>query len=70
MSCHHKYWNEKKEYKLTKQVAKTFISSIICFFLAYQCSSRGGEVKLEIRDDGRVDIIGQALIILQGTLKI
>ncbi|XP_048060701.1 phenazine biosynthesis-like domain-containing protein [Megalobrama amblycephala] len=38
--------------------------------MAYQCSSRGGEVKLEIRDDGRLDIIGQAQIILQGTLKI
>ncbi|ROL49088.1 Phenazine biosynthesis-like domain-containing protein 2 [Anabarilius grahami] len=37
---------------------------------AYQCSSRGGELKLEIRDDGRLDIIGQARIILQGTLKI
>lgn len=44
--------------------------SAIFVFLAYQCSSRGGEVKLEIRDDGRLDIIGQAQIILQGTLKI
>lgn len=49
------YWSEKLEKKK---------------MTAYQCSSRGGEVKLEIRDDGRVDIIGQAQIILQGTLKI
>lgn len=49
------YWSEKLEKKK---------------MMAYQCSSRGGEVKLEIRDDGRVDIIGQAQIILQGTLKI
>ncbi|XP_077093308.1 phenazine biosynthesis-like domain-containing protein [Siphateles boraxobius] len=38
--------------------------------MAYQCSSRGGEVKMQIRDDGRLDIIGQAQIILQGTFKI
>ncbi|KAI7805516.1 phenazine biosynthesis-like domain-containing protein [Triplophysa rosa] len=38
--------------------------------LAYQCSSRGGELELEIRDDGRLDISGRAQIILQGTLKI
>ncbi|XP_056616933.1 phenazine biosynthesis-like domain-containing protein [Triplophysa dalaica] len=38
--------------------------------LAYQCSSRGGELKLEIRDGGRLNIIGRAQIILQGTLKI
>ncbi|RXN27783.1 phenazine biosynthesis-like domain-containing [Labeo rohita] len=37
---------------------------------AYQCSRRGGEVKMELRNDGRVDIIGQAHIVLQGTLKI
>ncbi|KAK9964556.1 hypothetical protein ABG768_005720 [Culter alburnus] len=49
------YWSEKLKKKK---------------MMAYQCSSRGGEVKLEIRDDGRLDIIGQAQIILQGTLKI
>ncbi|XP_055027214.2 phenazine biosynthesis-like domain-containing protein [Misgurnus anguillicaudatus] len=38
--------------------------------LAYQCSSRGGELELEIRDDGRLDISGRAQIILQGTLKL
>ncbi|XP_056326908.1 phenazine biosynthesis-like domain-containing protein [Danio aesculapii] len=49
------YWSEKLKKKK---------------MLAYQCSSRGGELKLEIRDDGRLDITGQAQIILQGTLKI
>ncbi|KAG9275532.1 phenazine biosynthesis-like domain-containing protein 1 [Astyanax mexicanus] len=38
--------------------------------LAYQCSKRGGELELEVRDDGRVDIAGQAVVILQGTLKL
>uniref|UniRef100_A0A8C1EIE9 Phenazine biosynthesis-like protein domain containing 2 n=1 Tax=Cyprinus carpio carpio TaxID=630221 RepID=A0A8C1EIE9_CYPCA len=37
---------------------------------AYQCSSRGGELGLEIRDDGRLNIIGRAQTVLQGTLKI
>ncbi|XP_073690099.1 phenazine biosynthesis-like domain-containing protein [Garra rufa] len=49
------YWSEKLQKKK---------------MLAYQCSRRGGEVKMEIRNDGRLDIIGQAQIILQGTLKI
>lgn len=45
---------------------------VICVFYGavYQCSSRGGELKLEIRDGGRLNIIGRAQIILQGTLKI
>ncbi|XP_067115282.1 phenazine biosynthesis-like domain-containing protein 1 [Osmerus mordax] len=38
--------------------------------LAYQCSSRGGELRLEVRDDGRVDIAGQAVMILEGTLSL
>ncbi|XP_051945361.1 phenazine biosynthesis-like domain-containing protein [Xyrauchen texanus] len=38
--------------------------------LAFQCSGRGGELELEIKDDGRVDISGRAQIILQGILKI
>ncbi|XP_028844987.1 phenazine biosynthesis-like domain-containing protein 1 [Denticeps clupeoides] len=35
--------------------------------LAYQCSKRGGELEVEIKGD-RVDITGQAVIVLQGTL--
>ncbi|XP_050982226.1 phenazine biosynthesis-like domain-containing protein isoform X2 [Labeo rohita] len=49
------YWSEKLKKKK---------------MMAYQCSRRGGEVKMELRNDGRVDIIGQVQIILQGTLKI
>ncbi|XP_073690097.1 phenazine biosynthesis-like domain-containing protein [Garra rufa] len=49
------YWSEK----LSKKK-----------LLAYQCSRRGGELGLEVRDDGRVNISGRAQIILQGTLKI
>ncbi|XP_067092328.1 phenazine biosynthesis-like domain-containing protein isoform X2 [Osmerus mordax] len=47
------YWSEK----LGKKI-----------MLAYQCSSRGGELQLEVRDDGRLDITGQAVTILEGTL--
>ncbi|XP_073776982.1 phenazine biosynthesis-like domain-containing protein [Danio rerio] len=49
------YWSEKLNKKK---------------MLAYQCSSRGGELELEVRDDGRVNISGRAQIILQGTLKV
>ncbi|KAM6977888.1 phenazine biosynthesis-like domain-containing protein [Aplochiton taeniatus] len=38
--------------------------------LAYQCSCRGGEVNLEVRDDGRVNLIGQAVTVLRGTLTL
>ncbi|XP_036430414.1 phenazine biosynthesis-like domain-containing protein 1 [Colossoma macropomum] len=38
--------------------------------LAYQCSRRGGELELELRDDGRVNIVGRAVVLLQGTLKL
>lgn len=38
--------------------------------LAYQCSKRGGELGLELRDDGRVDITGRAAVVVQGTLKL
>ncbi|XP_047437502.1 phenazine biosynthesis-like domain-containing protein 1 [Mugil cephalus] len=36
--------------------------------LAYQCSSRGGELELEVRDDGRINIGGQTVTVLQGKL--
>ncbi|KAG7482721.1 phenazine biosynthesis-like domain-containing protein [Solea senegalensis] len=38
--------------------------------LAYQCSSRGGDLELEARDDGRINIIGQAVTVLQGNLTL
>ncbi|KAM9817040.1 phenazine biosynthesis-like domain-containing protein 1 [Neosynchiropus ocellatus] len=38
--------------------------------LAYQCSSRGGELELEIRDDGRINITGRAVTVLQGTITL
>ncbi|KAM9476802.1 phenazine biosynthesis-like domain-containing protein [Clarias gariepinus] len=37
--------------------------------LAYQCSRRGGELELELRGD-RVDIAGQAVVLLRGILKL
>lgn len=38
--------------------------------LAYQCSSRGGELKLEVRDDGRINISGKTVTILKGVLML
>lgn len=38
--------------------------------LAYQCSPRGGEMELEVRDDGRINIAGQTVTMMQGTLVI
>lgn len=38
--------------------------------LAYQCSSRGGELELEVRDDGRINIAGQCVTVLQGTIML
>ncbi|KAM7406287.1 hypothetical protein PAMP_000673 [Pampus punctatissimus] len=37
---------------------------------AYQCSSRGGELELEVRDDGRINISGQTVTVLQGTITL
>ncbi|NXM05705.1 PBLD protein, partial [Tyrannus savana] len=36
--------------------------------LAFQCSRRGGELKISLRSDGRVDIAGQTAVVLQGNL--
>ncbi|XP_073321005.1 phenazine biosynthesis-like domain-containing protein 1 [Pagrus major] len=38
--------------------------------LAYQCSKRGGELKLEVRDDGRINIAGQTVTVLQGRITL
>ncbi|XP_051800972.1 phenazine biosynthesis-like domain-containing protein isoform X2 [Acanthochromis polyacanthus] len=38
--------------------------------LAHQCSTRGGELELEVRDDGRINISGQAVSVLQGKITI
>uniref|UniRef100_A0A8C3KJ15 Phenazine biosynthesis like protein domain containing n=1 Tax=Calidris pygmaea TaxID=425635 RepID=A0A8C3KJ15_9CHAR len=35
---------------------------------AFQCSRRGGELKISLRNDGRVDIAGQIAIVLKGNL--
>ncbi|XP_030807210.1 phenazine biosynthesis-like domain-containing protein [Camarhynchus parvulus] len=36
--------------------------------LAFQCSRRGGELKISVRSDGRVDIAGQTAVVLKGSL--
>ncbi|OWF51847.1 phenazine biosynthesis-like domain-containing protein [Mizuhopecten yessoensis] len=35
---------------------------------ARQCSKRGGDVTVHIRDDGRVDLTGEAAVVLRGSL--
>ncbi|NXA12794.1 PBLD protein, partial [Sapayoa aenigma] len=36
--------------------------------LAFQCSRCGGELKISLRSDGRVDIAGQTAVVLKGNL--
>lgn len=38
--------------------------------LAYQCSSRGGEMELEVRDDGRINITGTTVTVMRGSITI
>ncbi|XP_027871342.1 phenazine biosynthesis-like domain-containing protein isoform X2 [Xiphophorus couchianus] len=38
--------------------------------LAYQCSSRGGELELEVRDGGRINIAGDVTTVLQGFIRL
>ena len=37
---------------------------------ARQCSARGGDLKVSLRDDGRVDIAGQAAVVLEGKIRV
>ncbi|XP_061882019.1 phenazine biosynthesis-like domain-containing protein isoform X1 [Entelurus aequoreus] len=38
--------------------------------LAFQCSSRGGELGLEVKDNGRINIAGKSVTVLQGTITL
>jgi len=38
--------------------------------LGRQCSKRGGDVKVKLRDDGRVDVGGRAVVMMRGSLSI
>uniref|UniRef100_A0A3Q3NC49 Phenazine biosynthesis like protein domain containing n=1 Tax=Mastacembelus armatus TaxID=205130 RepID=A0A3Q3NC49_9TELE len=49
---------------------KTSSASFNYFYYTYQCSSRGGELELEVRDDGRINIAGQAVTVLQGSITL
>ena len=45
----------------------------ICFFdnfLGRQCSSRGGELTVRVREDGRVDLAGKAQTFITGVINI
>lgn len=37
---------------------------------ARQCSTRGGDITVGIRDDGRVDLTGEATVVLRGSLTL
>lgn len=37
---------------------------------ARQCSQRGGDLILNVRTDGRIDLTGNAVIVLKGTLNL
>ncbi len=38
--------------------------------LAYQASGRPGEIGIEIKDNNRIELIGQAVIVLKGEIYI
>ncbi|NXA05811.1 PBLD protein, partial [Sapayoa aenigma] len=38
--------------------------------LAFQCSRRGGELRVSLRTDGRVDLAGQTAVVLRGILTL
>ncbi|XP_044065137.1 phenazine biosynthesis-like domain-containing protein 1 [Siniperca chuatsi] len=68
-------WNGIPEDPVTGS-AHTVLGSYWCKklgkkkMLAYQCSSQGGELELEVRDDGRINIAGQTVTVLQGTITL
>ncbi|XP_078577911.1 phenazine biosynthesis-like domain-containing protein isoform X2 [Branchiostoma floridae x Branchiostoma japonicum] len=39
-------------------------------FYARQCSARGGDLKVRLREDGRVDVAGKAAVVLEGMIRI
>ena len=46
------------------------VNCIDTFSSARQCSSRGGELQIHVRQDQRVDVAGKAVLVLQGTLHL
>lgn len=48
---------------------QTIIHPHIAPCAAYQCSTRGGELKLEVRGE-RINISGETVTVLQGTITL
>ena len=45
-----------------------WINFLKIFSSARQCSSRGGELHIHVRQDHRVEVVGKAVLVLQGSL--
>ena len=43
---------------------------VVFLFAARQCSKRGGDIQMRVRDDGRVDLLGRATVVLQGEIAL
>ena len=39
------------------------------FFLVRQCSTRGGDLKVSVLDNGRLVVAGHAVTVLRGSIK-
>ena len=58
-------------YHFTKTILLFHIQLfVVVAVFARQCSSRGGELRIHVRPDNRVDIAGQTVIVLQGSLRL
>lgn len=55
---------------IVHHIDRQVIFCCVCVCIAYQCSGRGGELELEVRDDGRINIAGQTVTVLQGTIRL
>ena len=64
------------EYRVIVVLCNTELSSLYfrwanvikIFSSARQCSSRGGELQINVRQDHRVEVAGKAVLVLQGSL--
>jgi len=60
-----------RKWALTRQSAVASWCLSVCLSVtARQCSVRGGDLRLTVRgEDGRVDIAGRSVVVLNGTFN-